>query len=461
MSFEQWVAACLVPVALWILLSGLDDLLVDAVYFLRRRPPFPWPAEAALASCPQKRLAILVPLWHEHAVIGQMLRHNLSVIRYHNYDIFAGAYPNDAPTLEAVKAAARDSARVHVATCPHPGPTSKGDCLNWAYQRMTEYEAETGAPFEIVLVHDAEDLIHPDSLLLVNWFARDYHMVQMPVLPLASGLAEWTHGLYCDEFAEFQLKDIPVRQRMGGFVPSNGVGTGYRRTALEWLRRYYGCIFDAECLTEDYETGFRIFAAGFRQLFVPIRFQAGGPVATREYFPRRVPAAIRQRSRWVTGIALQGWQRHGWRVPRGQWYWLWRDRKGLAGNLISLAANGLMLASAATYAYSVSVGEPWLFAAAAPPWVPAMCTASLGLAVVQTLLRAYFSMQIYGAAFASLAPLRIFWANAVNCAATVAALGQFAGARLKRRSLAWRKTDHRYPSGEYLLHLQETAAKNI
>ena len=461
MSLDHWVAACLVPVALWILLSGLDDLLVDAVYFFARRQPFPWPREQALDSRPQQRIAILVPLWREHAVIGQMLRHNLSVIRYNNYDIFVGAYPNDGPTLAAVNTAARESPRVHVAICPHAGPTSKGDCLNWAYQGMTEYESAAGAHFEIVVVHDAEDLIHPDSLLLMNWFARDYHMVQVPVLPLASGLSEWTHGLYCDEFAEFQLKDIPVRQRMGGFVPSNGVGTGYRRGALEFLRRSYGCVFDAECLTEDYETGFRIFAAGFRQLFVPIRFQPCGPVATREYFPRRARAAVRQRSRWVTGIALQGWQRHGWRVPRRQLYWLWRDRKGLAGNLISLAANGLLLASAATYGYSVAAGQAWLFAAATPPWIPAMCTASLGLAVVQTSLRAYFSTQIYGAAFACLAPLRIFWANAVNCAATLAALGQFARARLKRRSLAWRKTDHRYPSGEYLLHLQETAAKNI
>jgi hypothetical protein len=71
------VVACLVPVAVWILLNGLDDLLIDLVFFCRRRE-FPWPSEAELTQAAQRRIAILVPLWQEHAVIGPMLRHNLS-----------------------------------------------------------------------------------------------------------------------------------------------------------------------------------------------------------------------------------------------------------------------------------------------------------------------------------------------------------------------------------------------
>ena len=120
-------------------------------------------------------------------------------------------------------------------TCPHDGPTSKGDCLNWIYQRMKDHEARHRMRFRIVVLHDAEDLIHPESLRLINWFSRRYAMVQVPVLPLPTGVGEWTHGLYCDEFAEYQHKDIPVRQHLGGFLPSNGVGTGFDRAALERL----------------------------------------------------------------------------------------------------------------------------------------------------------------------------------------------------------------------------------
>jgi len=71
-------AACLVAWRSWILLSGLDDLFIDLVYLFRCRKPFPWPDKERLASLPQRRIAILAPLWHEHAVAGRMLSHNLS-----------------------------------------------------------------------------------------------------------------------------------------------------------------------------------------------------------------------------------------------------------------------------------------------------------------------------------------------------------------------------------------------
>src|SRR5260370_5700828 len=89
--------------------------------------------------------------------------------------------------------------------------------------------------FRVVVLHDAEDVIDPESLRRINWFSRSHEMVQIPVLPLATAVNEWTHGLYCDEFAEYQRKDIPVRQLLGGFLPSNGVGTGFDRDALERL----------------------------------------------------------------------------------------------------------------------------------------------------------------------------------------------------------------------------------
>src|SRR5215472_16158436 len=90
----------------------------------------------------------------------------------------------------------------------------------------------------------------------------------------------------------FQTKDIPERQFLGGFIPSNGVGTGFSRTALERVAAAYDDrIFEPECLTEDYENGYRIHKLGGRQIFLPIHRLAGGPVATREYFPRTFRAA--------------------------------------------------------------------------------------------------------------------------------------------------------------------------
>ena len=464
---DHWLVLCLVPLAVWILLSGLDDLFIDLVYFLGRRNRFPWPSQEDLTQTPQRRIAILVPLWHEHEVIGQMLTHNLSAIRYGNYDVFVGVYPNDPQTREAVEQAMRDDGRVHLAICPHDGPTSKGDCLNWTYKRMVEYEVRGGIDFEILVTHDAEDLIHPESLHLINWFMRDHQMVQIPVVPLSTTIGEWTHGLYCDEFAEYQFKDIPVRQQLGGFLPSNGVGTGFDRSALENLRRrHHGKIFDPDCLTEDYENGFRVHAAGYRQIFVPIRFAAEGPMATREYFPRKWRAAIRQRSRWVAGIALQGWQYHGWRGSAGLIYWFWRDRKGMVGNLLSPLAN-LLFFYWATSAMAGRYGpaEVWRIGSHIPAWLPRLCCISAALSVLQMGLRLHFCARLYGLRFAAAVPFRILWGNWINCAATIQALHQFFAAHRKRRSLAWKKTAHAYPCdfapisrrprlGEVLIHLR-------
>src|SRR5580704_9961967 len=136
------VAACLVPAALLILVSGLDDLVLDVVCvwaWLKRR--FGTNAEPPLAPVEREKLiAIFVPLWHEHSVVAGMVEHNVAAIKYDNYHFFIGAYPNDEPTLDAVRELEQHFPHVHLAVCPHDGPTSKADCLNWVYQRMLLYE---------------------------------------------------------------------------------------------------------------------------------------------------------------------------------------------------------------------------------------------------------------------------------------------------------------------------------
>jgi adsorption protein B len=457
--------ACLVPLALWILVSGLDDLFITLAFLFTCRKPFPWPDDAQLEREPERHIAILVPLWHEHRVIGPMLEHNLDAIRYGAYDIFVGVYPNDDATMPVVEAAAALHALVHVVVGPHDGPTSKGDCLNWVYGGMARHEALHGIRYDIVMTHDAEDLADPDSLRLVSWFSRDYAMVQVPVLALPTPIAELTHGLYCDEFAEYQTKDIPIRQRLGGFLPSNGVGTGFARAALEHLastRR--GLVFDPACLTEDYENGLRLHALGYRQIFLPVRLDNGRPVATREYFPREFWEATRQRSRWVAGIALQGWQNHGWRGAWPQPYWFWRDRKGLVGNLLSPLANLAFLAGVANQTVSAASRSKWGIAALIPPWLSHLCVATYGLAVLQMAVRIWCSARIYGWGFASAAPVRLAWGNVVNFVATVAAVRQFTAARAQRRTMAWRKTDHLYPRprlGEVLVRMRMVSLTDV
>ena len=339
-SLDAALSVTIFPVALAVLVSGVDDLvlcLVCLFHSLRKRFKRPVPGVSPPASQnPAQRVAIFIPCWQEAAVIGHMVEHNISAISHKAFDVFVGAYPNDAATLEAVKDLEVRFGNVHLALCPHPGPTSKADCLNWIYQRMLVFEDSTRSRFDAVVVHDAEDLVHPDALTTICAHIPAYAMVQVPCLPLPTPWWHFTHGVYCDEFAEFQCKDMPARGMMGSFIPSNGVGTGYSRRALELLAASdSNLLFHPGSLTEDYEIGLRLHRLGCRQIFIPLHRGARGFLATREYFPKTRATAIRQRTRWVTGIALQTWQRHGWRGSAAEVYWFWRDRKGLLGNPLS------------------------------------------------------------------------------------------------------------------------------
>ena len=124
------------------LLFGVNDLLVDLVYFARaiwralavysRYPrafasEFPKPEEPGF-------IALLVPAWDEASVIASMLRATIDRIDYSNYRIFVGHYRNDPATLAAI--ASIGDARIEVVQVEADGPTTKADCLNHLYGIM-------------------------------------------------------------------------------------------------------------------------------------------------------------------------------------------------------------------------------------------------------------------------------------------------------------------------------------
>ncbi len=457
-AFSSAWPSVLAVLAVILLLTGLDDFVPISICMwrrLRERKPAIEPSLGEFLKH-ERRIAIFVPCWKEAGVIGNMVRHNLAAICYRNFDFFLGVYPNDEATTEVAGNLADTLRNVHVAACPHPGPTSKADCLNWIYQRMSLFEEEHGVRFDTIVLHDAEDLIHPDALGVINRERANYAMVQVPVLPLSTSLREFTHGIYCDEFAEFQIIDMPARQFSGSFIPSNGVGTGFSREVLERMaRERENRIFDPASLTEDYETGLFIHQLGYSQLFARLTRGEKGLMATREYFPRKVRSAIRQRTRWVTGIALQCWERNGW---RGCWrtrYWFWRDRKGLIANPVTFLTNALFAAGVADGFASVAAHRPWAFAVSNPK-VVALCWMTLLLQCFRVSLRMVCVARVFGPLFALGVPVRSFHGNFVNCFASLGAMWNYLSAQLHGRPLVWQKTEHAYPSRDALvLHRRE------
>jgi adsorption protein B len=453
MILDHWIACLLVPLACWVVLNGIDDLFIAVAALLSHihrllssDPRCRTPSEEDLDAAPPRRVAVFVALWQEHRVIQKMIDNNVARLRYSNCDFFVGVYPNDAPTIAAVREVMKRYPSVYLSICPHDGPTSKADNLNWIYQRMLLHEEKHGVRFETILTHDAEDLMDPDALRWINYYAQWNDMVQIPVLALPTPFRQLSHGVYCDEFAEFQFKDMAARQFLGGFIPSSGVGTGYSRRALEMLAdSNSNRIFEPGSLTEDYENGFKIRRLGLRQKFIPIHFRQGRPVATREYFPRRFWTAVRQRTRWVMGIALQSWEYRSARDTFGQLYWFWRDRKGLAGNLITPLINALFVYGAGTWGWAHARHHDWPLAQELARFYP-IYAAGLIMQAIQTIIRTGCCARVYGWRFACGVPFRVPAANVINAIAAVRAISIYANAKVHRQPLRWVKTEHAYPN---------------
>jgi adsorption protein B len=471
------------PVSGWLFASGCDELLVDGWFACRTAfGRDSWDISLdKLDRLPEKRLAMFIPCWQEGDVIEQMVDHNIAGIDYHNYDIFLGVYPNDTATIEKAGRLMERYPRVHRAICPQPGPTNKADCLNWIYQRMRLEEDTQGRRYEVVVQHDAEDLVHPKSFQLINHLASTYDMVQIPVLPLEMPARFAVHGTYCDEFAEYQVKDVYTRQSMGGFVPSAGVGTAFRRDALEEIAGHYrNQIFNVSTLTEDYEIGLKFQRHGKRQFLVrkaiPLSMAGDSAqkahwfapgtryeveyIATREYFPHTFRQAVRQKSRWVMGVALQAWDQLGWQVSLRQIYWLWRDRKGLAGNLVTLLSNAIFLYCLLMWLGHRVFDTGWTLASVFPPaglvwWLVPFNTFFV---LERGFYRIYAVNRVYGPRQAMGVVWRTPVANVINFASTAAALVQFFRAKIRREEPRWAKTEHAFPSREQLVEYERRMA---
>ena len=115
---DQAALWLIVPLAIIFLISGLDDLGIDLAWlyaWVEHRLATRRQSGRLSLNLPERPIAILVPLWQEHKVIGHMLEHNLASLRYSDCHFFVGVYPNDHKTKNAVAAAAARFPQVHMA----------------------------------------------------------------------------------------------------------------------------------------------------------------------------------------------------------------------------------------------------------------------------------------------------------------------------------------------------------
>lgn len=429
------------------LLFGLNDLLVDFIYFTRRiwRASTVYRRHQRSYACHYvfKKdpgfLAVFVPAWDEAAVIGRMLKATLQRIDYDNYRIFVGYYRNDPGTAAAI-ASVRDE-RIRAVQVDSDGPTTKADCLNHLYDALIAYELESARSAKAVVMH-AEDVVHPYELRIFDGLIDRAAVIQLPVLPLPNPRSRWIGGHYCDEFAEAHIKELVVREAVGAAIPLAGVGCAIARRPLAQLAALQdGKPFSGSSMTEDYEVGLRIGALGLKTMFVRIPAQPGerGVVASRGHFPETLGAAVRQKARWLGGIALTGWDRLGWSGGMGERWMRMRDRRGPLAALLLVAA----------YLAALLWSQLWLAQAIGAPvqvqMDPVLSTILLinaGLLAWRVLMRAAFTASAYGWREGFLSVPRLLIANVIAVLAAGRAVSLHVGGGARR----WDKTQHIFPS---------------
>ncbi len=320
----------------WFVIGALDELAVDFSWLwlklTGRANDFRMPPGVEVGRL-TGRAAVFVPAWHEAEVIGSMVAHTLEAWRHEGLTLYVGCYRNDPETLSAAMEAAGGDMRLRLVVHDRSGPTTKADCLNRLYAALIEDERRSGQPFASIVLHDAEDMVHPAALALIDRALIEADFVQIPVLPEPQRGSPWVAGHYTDEFAEAHGKVLVVRDAIGAAIPAAGVGCGFARDTLARIaamRRAEGGDgpFASECLTEDYELGVLVARTGGKSRFLRVRDRDGQLVATRAYFPGTLETSVRQKTRWIHGIALQGWDRLGWAGKPADFWMAMRDRRG-------------------------------------------------------------------------------------------------------------------------------------
>ena len=462
--------------AVFFALGALDELLVDLAWLrLRlagkaRDVPFATVFENAPDAPLSGAAAVLIPAWGEAEVIGAMLRHCRESWPQAAVRFYAGCYRNDPATLAAMVAGAGDDARVRIVVHAAEGPTTKADCLNRLYAALVDDERRNGLTTRSVILQDAEDMVHPAALAVID---RALHgndgdtadFVQLPVLPVPQPRSRWIAGHYGDEFAEAHGKTMVVRDWLGVGLPAAGVGCGFAREALARIaaKRGHGAgpapfdaaPFAAECLTEDYELGLLIAADGGTSRFLRLRDAAGSLIATRELFPTDLGVAVRQKTRWLHGIAFQGWDRMGWGVSgkplRLAELWMrLRDRRGpLTAIVLAVAYLGIALWSVLL----IAEWAGWHVAQPIDDQLRLLLWLNLASFVWRAGVRFFFTAHAYGWVEGLRALPRIPFANVIAIMAGRRALTAYLHSLFGGR-VRWEKTPHLRHASELAVSLQ-------
>ncbi len=269
--------------------------------------------------------------------------------------------------------------------------------------------------------------------------------LQTPVFSFDVPFKEFVGGIYIDEFSEIHTKDMLVRKFLKAPIPSAGVGTALSRSLVEGLyEKQKGKVLKEDSLTEDYILGLSSTQEGFKSSFISYYLDHKTKkefIATREYFPKNFKASARQKSRWITGIVLQGSKFLGWRGSLVEKYFLYRDRKGPLNVAVAFFTMlfTLYLAMKASFFGSNAffLSHPFLL------WASGFSTLGMLVRVIQRVRAVMLTNSKK-----TLLGVLIRWpiANLLNFYASWLAIYNYLYSNLFGKKIVWIKTKHELPA---------------
>ncbi|MBV2142422.1 glycosyltransferase [Falsochrobactrum sp. TDYN1] len=238
--------------------------------------------------------SVLVPLYREQAVIGQLVA-ALQRLNWPASKLICEK--DDFDTLAAIRSR-KLPPNFELVLVPPGGPRTKPKALNYALQF---------ARGEVVAVFDAEDRPHPDQLLEA-WQAFQHGggklaCVQAPLI-IGNFRQNLLTRMFAFEYATLFRGLLPWLASQGLVIPLGGTSNHFRRSCLEQVGGW-----DAYNVTEDADLGIRLARFGYK-----IGVISRGTV---EDAPEDYAVWHKQRTRWIKGW-MQTWLVHG-RRPHTAW----------------------------------------------------------------------------------------------------------------------------------------------
>lgn len=424
-------------ISLLVSLCSLDDAFIDLLALSIGQDSY---RAKSHGSVTVPKTAVFIANWDEAEIIGRMVEGNLSRIDNPDVVIYLGVYPNDEGTLRvAQEVAAKYPDRVKVIVNSLNGPTSKGQMLNEMFEQVFSRD---DAP-ELAVLHDSEDVIDPRSFAIYARFAIRYDFIQVPVFSLHRGRHDLVASTYMDEFAERHTREMIVRNALGAAIPSAGVGTCLTRELVRYFLDTYGRVLMPSTVTEDYILGVEVKRAGFRSIFAAVLTDADEGydyIATREFFPQKLAAAIKQRTRWIYGNSFEGAAKLGWQASAWDIYFLFRDRKGAIANFLPAASLILW-----TLVFIDVVEVDTMTEGMATTFAVSMFF-NVAMSIVRYVTRVVANYQVYGTTDWIGIALRWPVAMYINMVSTYRAWKIYLGeSEFATRPIVWSKTAHDLP----------------